>query len=230
EETIDVDVKEPVSTIAIHAVQLHVASASAGGMTATEGASPGEEMIALVLPKPLAIGPASIRIAFDGKLTRQLRGLYLGRWKERKYALSQFEATDARRAFPCFDEPAMKATFDITLIVDNGDTAISNGAIASDTPAGTGKHAIRFRTTLKMSTYLVAMLVGDFQCVSGDVDDIPIRVCSVPGMQDLSKFALSAAEAAISFYDKYYGIKYPFGKLDLIAIPDFEAGAMENAG
>jgi aminopeptidase N/puromycin-sensitive aminopeptidase len=124
----------------------------------------------------------------------------------------------------------MKATFDVTLVVDNTDTAISNGAIASDTPAGPGKHAIHFRTTPKMSTYLVAFLVGDFQCVSGGVDDIPIRVCSVPGMQDLGKFAVSAAEASIAFYDKYYGIKYPFGKLDLIGIPDFEAGAMENAG
>src|SRR5207248_8864745 len=124
---------------------------------------------------------------------------------------------------------AMKSTFDITLVVDNGDTAISNGAIASDTPAGAGKHAVRFRTTQKMSTYLVAMLVGDFQCVSGGVDDVPIRVCSVPGMQDLGKFAVSSAEASISFYDKYYGIHYAFGTLDFIVIPDFESGAMENA-
>jgi len=187
------------------------------------------EMASLKFGQTIPPGKASLRIAFDGVLQSQLRGLYLSKTPKRKYAVTQFEPTDARRAFPSFDEPAMKSTFDITLVVDDGDTAISNGAIAADTPAGAGKHAIRFRTTQRMSTYLVAMLVGDFQCVSGGVDDIPIRVCSVPGMQDLGKFAVSAAEASISFYDKYYGIKYPFGKLDLIAIPDFEAGAMENA-
>jgi aminopeptidase N len=230
EETIDVDVKEPVSTIAIHAVQLHIASASVRGMKATEGASPGEEMIALVLPLPLAPGPASIHIAFDGKLTRQLRGLYLGRWKERKYALSQFEATDARRAFPCFDEPAMKATFDITLIAHGSETAISNGAIVSETKLSGGRRAIRFATTQRMSTYLVAMLVGEFRCIAGGVDGIPINVCAPPGKEELGRYGLRAAEASVGFYDQYYGIKYPFGKLDLIAVPDFEAGAMENAG
>ena len=136
----------------------------------------------------------------------------------------------ARHAFPSFDEPAMKATFDITLTVDSGDTAISNGAIVSDTPAGAGKHAIKFATSKKMSTYLVAMLVGDFQCISGSADDVPIRVCTTPGLQKLGHFALDAAEASIRFFDGYYGIQYPFVKLDLIGIPDFAAGAMENAG
>src|SRR5918912_540381 len=98
EETIDVEVKEPVTSIVLHAVQLHISNATIAGMTATPGAGPDEEMIALALPKPLPAGPASLRIAFDGKLVRQLRGLYLGRTKDHKYALSQFEATDARRA------------------------------------------------------------------------------------------------------------------------------------
>jgi len=234
QETIDVDIKEPIDTITLHSadLELHDVVVASGSklLNPTITYDAPNEMASLKFTQTVPPGKASIRISFNGTLSAQLRGLYLSKTPARKYAVTQFEATDARRAFPCFDEPAMKATFDITLVVDNGDTAISNGAIASDTPAGTGKHAIRFRTTLKMSTYLVAMLVGDFQCVSGGVDDIPIRVCSVPGMQDLSKFALSAAEAAISFYDKYYAIKYPFGKLDLIGIPDFEAGAMENAG
>ncbi|HEX9458448.1 MAG TPA: M1 family metallopeptidase, partial [Thermoanaerobaculia bacterium] len=234
QETIDVDVKEPIDTITFHSVDLdlHDVVVASGSklLNPTVTFDAPNEMASLKFSQTVPPGKASIRISFNGSLGAQLRGLYLSKTPARKYAVTQFESIDARRAFPCFDEPAMKATFDITLVVDDGDTAISNGAIASDTPAGPGKHAIRFRTTLKMSTYLVAMLVGDFQCVSGGVDDIPIRVCSVPGMQNLSKFALSAAEAAVSFYDKYYAIKYPFGKLDLIGIPDFEAGAMENAG
>jgi aminopeptidase N len=235
QETIDVDIKEPIDTITLHSADLELHDVIVGSGSKLLNPSTitfdvPNEMASLKFSQTVPPGKASIRISFNGSLGAQLRGLYLSKTPARKYAVTQFEATDARRAFPCFDEPAMKATFDITLIVDNGDTAISNGSIASDTPAGTGKHAIHFRNTLKMSTYLVAMLVGDFQCVNGGVDDIPIRVCSVPGMKDLSKFALSAAEAAVSFYDKYYAIKYPFGKLDLIGIPDFEAGAMENAG
>ncbi|MEA2345501.1 MAG: puromycin-sensitive aminopeptidase, partial [Thermoanaerobaculia bacterium] len=234
QETIDVTLKEPVDTITLHSadIVMHDVVLASGSkmMNPTITYDVTNEMASLKFGQTIPPGKASLRIAFDGILQSQLRGLYLSKTAKRKYAVTQFEPTDARRAFPSFDEPAMKATFDITLVVDNGDTAISNGAIASDTPAAAGKHAIRFRTTQKMSTYLVAMLVGDFQCVSGGVDDIPIRVCSVPGMQDLGKFAVSAAEASISFYDKYYGIKYPFGKLDMIAIPDFEAGAMENAG
>ena len=234
QETIDVDIKEPIDTITFHSVDLdlHDVVVASGSklLNPTVTLDAPNEMASLKFSQTVPPGKASIRISFNGSLGAQLRGLYLSKMPARKYAVTQFESIDARRAFPCFDEPAMKATFDITLVVDNGDTAISNGAIASDTPAGPGKHAIRFRNTLKMSTYLVAMLVGDFQCVTGGVDDIPIRVCSVPGMQNLSKFALSAAEAAVSFYDKYYAIKYPFGKLDLIGIPDFEAGAMENAG
>jgi aminopeptidase N/puromycin-sensitive aminopeptidase len=234
QETIDVTLKEPVDTITLHSADLvmHDVVLASGSkmMNPTITYDVPNEMASFKFAQTIPPGKASLRIAFDGVLAKQLRGLYLSKTPKRKYAVTQFEPTDARRAFPSFDEPAMKSTFDITLVVDDGDTAISNGAIASDTPAGAGKHAIRFRTTQKLSTYLVALLVGDFQCVSGGVDDIPIRVCSVPGMQDLGKFAVSAAEASISFYDKYYGIKYPFGKLDLIAIPDFEAGAMENAG
>jgi aminopeptidase N/puromycin-sensitive aminopeptidase len=233
-ETIDIDIKEPVDTITLHSVglELHDVVVGSGSklLTPTITFDETNETASLKFAQTVPPGRASMRIGFNGTLGDQLRGLYLSKTPKRRYAVTQFESTDARRAFPSFDEPAMKASFDITLVVDNGDTAISNGAIASDTPAGEGKHAVHFRTTPKISTYLVAFLVGDFQCVSGGVDDIPIRVCSVPGMQDLGKFAVSAAEASIAFYDKYYGIKYPFGKLDLIGIPDFEAGAMENAG
>ena len=141
------------------------------------------------------------------------------------------EPTDARRAFPCFDEPAYKATFDITLNVDNGDTAISNGAQISDTPGPEpGRHTVKFERTRKMSTYLVALLVGDFACREGSADGIPLRVCSTPDKKALTGFALEAAEHQLAFYNRYYGIIYPFGKLDIVGVPDFAAGAMENTG
>jgi aminopeptidase N len=198
-------------------------------LPATVTTDAANETITLKVAETIAPGRIAIHIGFDGKLLPQLRGLYLSKTAKRKYAVTQFEATSARRAFPCFDEPAMKATYDITLVIDRGDTAISNGEIVSDTPSSSGKHAIKFATTKKMSTYLVAMLVGDFECIKGGTAATPIRVCATPGLQSLGQFALRTAEASIDYFNKYYGIDYPFGKLDLIGIPDFAAGAMENA-
>ncbi|MDQ6801073.1 MAG: M1 family metallopeptidase [Acidobacteriota bacterium] len=234
EETIDVDVKEPVSSITMHAIgfTFHDVSVTTAGATtpANVGENAANEMITLTLPQPISAGPATIHIAFNGAINKQLRGLYLSRTPARTYAVTQFEATDARRAFPSFDEPAMKATFDIGLIVDKNDTAISNSPIRSDSPEGDTKHRIQFATTPKISTYLVAMLIGDFQCIEGGVDGTPIRVCTTPGRQQNGQFALEMAQQAVHFYNNYYDIRYPFQKLDLIGLPDFEAGAMENAG
>src|SRR4029077_15602364 len=126
-------------------------------------------------------GAVKIHIQFNGILNDKLRGFYLSETPRRRYAVTQFEATDARRAFPSFDEPAYKSVFRITLVIDKSDTAISNGRIASDTPGpGTAKHTVEFSRSPKMSTYLVAMIVGDFRCISGGADGIPIRVCAVP--------------------------------------------------
>ena len=234
EETIDVDIREPLDSITLHAVDLtleEVTVESRGTkLTPTTNYDAASEMVTMKLPETLQPGSAVIRIVFSGHLNQQLSGLYLSRTARRKYAVTQFEARSARKAFPCFDEPAMKATYDITLVVDRNDTAISNGAIIADTPMGEAKHALRFATTRKMSTYLVAMLIGDFQCIEGSADGVPIRVCTTPGLQQLGHFALDAAKASVTFFDRYYGINYPFGKLDLIGIPDFAAGAMENAG
>jgi len=228
-ETIDVDVNTPTDTIKLHSVGLTLHDVRVGDQDATVTYDVPNEMATLKLAAPVAAGPAKISAMFDGKLAQGLRGLYLSRTAKRKYAVSQFEATSARRAFPCFDEPAMKATFDLRLIIDKGDTAISNGPIISDQPAGEGKHALTFERTKKLPTYLVAMLVGDFECITGGANGVPIRVCSTPGLQHLGTFALAAGEQSIKFFEQYYGIKYPFRKLDMIGIPDFGAGAMENA-
>ena len=232
DETIDVDVRTASNAITLNATEIDfdrvIVRSGGRTQTATVTLDQQSETATLRVNHDVS-GPASIHIAFRGKLNDQLRGFYLSRTASRRYAVTQFEATDARRAFPCFDEPARKATFDISVVVDQGDTAISNGSIAEDRPGPRpNKHTIRFARTPKMSTYLVALLVGDFQCNEGGVDGIPIRVCATPDKVKLTAFALRAAEKQLAFYNDYYGIRYPYGKLDIIGLPDFEAGAMEN--
>ena len=199
--------------------------------TATITLDEAKEQAAFTFAEELPAGKVTLAIEYTGILNDQLRGFYLSKTRIRNYAVTQFEATDARRAFPSFDEPALKATYDITLVVDSADTAISNTNIISD-KAGpvAGKHTIHFATTPKMSTYLVAFLVGDFKCTEGKSDGVPIRACSTPDKVELTKFALESAKYVLHYYDTYFGIKYPMPKLDMVALPDFEAGAMENFG
>ncbi|MGA2001338.1 MAG: M1 family metallopeptidase, partial [Terriglobales bacterium] len=235
EETIEVRVLKPASNIVLNAAEIKFGDVTVTSGSATQTAKviadEKSEMATLALADAAPAGPATIHIKFSGTLNAQLRGFYLSNTKRRNYAVTQFEATDARRAFPSFDEPAMKATFDLSVVVDKDDTAISNSKIVADMPGpGEGKHTLKFATSPKMSTYLVALEVGDFQCLEGGADGVPIRVCATPDKKELGKFALESAEHILKFYNQYYGIKYPFQKLDLVALPDFGAGAMENTG
>ena len=234
-EAIQVEVKNPTAAVTLNAAEIQFGdvTVTAGGRAQTARVTLDEqnETATLTVPRALPKGAASIQITYTGILNDKLRGFYLSKANGRRYAVSQMEATDARRAFPSFDEPAHKATFDISLLIDNGDTAISNGAQVSDTPGPEpGKHTVKFAPTPKMSTYLVALLVGDFVCRDGGADGVTIRVCSTPDKLPLTAFALEAAQQEVKFYNEYTGIKYPFGKLDIIGVPDFAAGAMENAG
>lgn len=231
EETIDLTLDAPSRTITLNAAEIKFISVKSGLETATVSLDPAREQATFTFPEALPAGKATLNISYTGILNDKLRGFYLSKTDRRNYAVTQFEPTDARRAYPSFDEPALKATYDITLIVDKGDTAISNTEIVSDTPGPVrGKHAIRFATTPRMSTYLVAFLVGDFKCTSGKSDGVPIRACATPDKVALTRFAVESAEYVLHYYNNYFGIKYPMPKLDMVALPDFEAGAMENFG
>src|SRR3954453_7352255 len=170
DETLEVEVNKTATEFILNSAELEFQEATITQENKVQPAkwnfAADKEQVTLTVADALEPGPATIHIKYTGVLNDKLRGFYLARTKERNYATTQFESTDARRAFPSLDEPAYKATFDITLIANKGDTAISNSAIASDTPGpGEGKHTIKFATTPKMSTYLVAMTVGDFECV-----------------------------------------------------------------
>jgi aminopeptidase N len=235
DETITVQVLKPTSEITLNAadIEFHDVSITSSGTTRNAKVTPekDKEMAVLSVTKPLAAGPATIHITYSGILNNEMRGFYLGKDDQgRKYAATQFEATDARRAFPSFDEPDYKATFDIATTVDKGMVAISNEKVLSDTPASGDKHIVRFATTPKMSSYLAALVVGDFEYVEGEADGIPIRVYATPGKKEMGRFALETAIQAMKYYNHYFAIKYPYSKLDLVGIPDFSAGAMENTG
>jgi aminopeptidase N len=231
---IDVRLRQPATRITLHALELTIKSATiaAGGQsqTATVALDAEAQTATLTVPRQLPAGPARIEIAYDAPLNDKLRGLYLSKGANRSYAVTQLESTDARRAFPCFDEPAFKATFTVTVVADRGDVAISNGRMLSDTPGPAAKHTMTFSTTAKMSSYLVAIAVGDFQCLEGGADGVPIRICATPDKKELGHLALESAQQNLTFLNRYHTIKYPFGKLDVVAVPDFAAGAMENTG
>ena len=235
-ETIELTLDHPSRAITLNAAEIKFASvkaaaAGSSAQTAEVALAPEQEQATFAFPQTLPAGKVTLSIEYTGILNDQLRGFYVSKTKTRNYAVTQFEPTDARRAYPGFDEPALKATYDISLIVDKTDTAISNTNIVSDTPGPiAGKHTIKFATTPKMSTYLVAFLVGDFKCTEGKSDGVPIRACATPDKVELTKLAVESAKYVLHYYNDYFGIKYPMPKLDMVALPDFEAGAMENFG
>jgi puromycin-sensitive aminopeptidase len=241
EEVVTVTVREPVIEIVLNAAELEIASVAAEGpggavIPGTATLAPDTEQARLAFPETLDPGEWRLRLAFSGTLNDRLRGFYRSTYRDaagatRPLAATQFEAVDARRAFPCWDEPARKAVFAVTLVVPEGVAAVSNTRVVEERPAGPGKRAVRFADTIRMSTYLVAFLVGDFEATEAvAVGATPLRVWCVPGKRHLARFALDAGAFCLRFFEQYYGIPYPGDKLDLLAIPDFAAGAMENLG
>ena len=197
---------------------------------------PETERVSFTLASELPLGAADLIIDFSGELNDKLRGFYRSTFtdsegKEQIIATTQFEATDARRAFPCWDEPEHKATFAISLIVDETLTALSNAQEISRSAHSPGKVRVQFAETMVMSTYLVAFVVGPLDVTDVRmVDGIPLRVAAPRGKTHLTDWALDCGEFGLRYFADYYGIPYPGDKLDLVAVPDFAFGAMENLG
>ncbi len=241
DETIEVEVRERVGAIVLNAAELEIDEAwleSAGGArTQVSGVTLDEatERATLALASPAAPGAYTLHVSFRGVLNDRLRGFYRSTFtdssgQQHTIATTQFESTDARRAFPCFDEPDFKAVFGVTLVVPEGSFAVSNGPVAEESVAG-GKRTVRFADTMVMSTYLVAFIVGPFEATEPvDVNGTALRIVHPIGQAHLTDFALESGAFSLRFFEEYYGIPYPAEKLDLVAVPDFAFGAMENLG
>ncbi|KAF3934015.1 Laeverin [Dactylella cylindrospora] len=178
---------------------------------------------------------ATLEIKYTGILNDNMAGFYRSSYKAEdgttKYlATTQMEPTDCRKAFPSFDEPALKATFDITLVAEKNLTCLSNMNEIESKDLGNGKKAVTFATSPPMSTYLVAFIVGDLRYIETNEFRIPVRVYATPGTEHLGKFSLDLAAKTLKFYEDTFESPYPLPKMDMVAIPDFSAGAMENWG
>ncbi len=240
EETIYLSLLKSSKSITLHSIEIEIDSAEfihgnkdvwAGKITYDTK----KETATFTFPKTIQKGKGKLKLIFRGILNNKMRGFYRSAYqhdgKLKHLATTQFESTDARRAFPCFDEPAQKAIFDITLFIPSFATAISNTIETSVTEHKSGYKIVKFAPTPKMSTYLLAFIVGDFEYTQKKTKDKTlVRVFTTPGKKDQAKFALDVTTKCLEFYNKYFGIDYPLPVLDLIAIPDFAAGAMENWG
>jgi puromycin-sensitive aminopeptidase len=242
-ESVVLEIKEECRSITLNALDLQVDSATIHPVTAKDKASlTGKcsldkdlERLTINFEKPLAPGKYELILEFKGEINDKLRGFYRSAQTapdgtKKWIALTQFEATDARRAFPCFDEPSFKAVFRLTLSVSTEYMAISNTPVASE-KIEDGLKTVCFEETMKMSTYIVAFVVGEFEKSKAVmVDGIPMQIYAPLGKLALTDFALEIGASALSFFNHYYGIPYPGKKMDMIAVPDFAFGAMENLG
>jgi len=254
-QEIEVQVEKPTKEIRLNCADISIKEAkfkchtnvTGDGVKQDDGVAAAEikyevdeEVAILAWDSPLPLGKALISMSFSGELNDKMKGFYRSNYKtpdgeERVLACTQFEATDARRAFPCWDEPAAKATFDVTLVVPKDRIALSNMPVKAeeDHPkddCGCWK-TVSYERTPIMSTYLLAFIVGEFDCVEGQSKDgVLVRVYTPLGKKEQGEFALDVAVKTLPFYKDYFNIAYPLPKIDLIAIPDFAAGAMENWG
>jgi puromycin-sensitive aminopeptidase len=242
---IDVTIERPIHEIVLNAAELEIdfAELNAANPDAGYALTPervdldaDEERATLVFAEELQPGPATLHLGFRGVLNDMLHGFYRSTFTddagvEHVIATTQMESTDARRAFPCWDEPEYKATFEVTLVVDGGLGAWSNGPVVEATEEPDGRRRIRFAPTMVMSTYLVAFIVGPLEATDPvDVGGVPLRIVHPIGKGHLTAYALDVGAHALRFFTDYFGIPYPAEKLDLVAVPDFAFGAMENLG
>lgn len=255
--SVDVLVRRPgVNTVTCHAVDLKIEASSvrfeAGGRTfpaASVSFDAKLETVTFTFDGALPEGAGCLIVSsYIGELNDKMKGFYRSKYqvdgKQKYMAVTQFEATDARRCLPCWDEPAVKAEFECTIRAPSGQTVVSNMPLKKGFPSDSKGGSLTewsFERTPRMSTYLLAFVVGEFEFIEAKsramrfeegkaCGDVRIRVYAPKGRTDQATFALDVAVKCLNYYTEFFEIGYPLPKLDLIAIPDFSAGAMENWG
>jgi len=237
-ETVKLNVRSPVNQLVLNALELEITEASLDGKALPKSAIKTDrekELLTLALPSELARGDHTLALSFSGKINQQGQGLFYMHYHEqgsgtKKIMLgTQFEATDARRFFPCWDEPVFRARFQLTAVVPENWLAVSNMPVESEKKIAGGKE-VRFAPTPPMSSYLNVFAAGDLDLIESRSGPTQIRVIATKGKAKLGRYALEATAQILQYYNDYFGVAYPLPKLDQIALPGGFGGAMENWG
>jgi len=237
-EVVDIKVLESTDRVVLNALDLIVQSASLedeAGQVAAITSQPKAQTVTLAFPHALAVGPHKLRIAFTGRINSFGRGLFSVDYPtahgRKRMIATELEPADARRVFPCWDEPAFKASFEPSVTVPRNFLALSNMPIAHEEPvAGGTSKRVSFGATPRMSSYLFVLVAGELERLTGDANGVTVGVVTVAGKREQGRYALASAIGLLRYYNDYFGIKYPLPKLDLIAVPGGVGGAMENWG
>jgi aminopeptidase N len=244
-ETVQLEARAPVHQLVLNALEIEIASASIDNKEIPKGSikiDNKSELLTITLGSELPAGSHTLALSFSGKINEQGRGLFYMRYQEevsgaRKIALgTQFEATDARRFFPCWDEPSFRARFQLTAVVPENWLAVSNMPVESETILdnpeiiGAGGKEVRFAATPPMSSYLNVFVAGELDLIETQSAGTQIRVIATKGKAEWGRYALESTAQILQYYNDYFGVPYPLPKLDQIAIPGGFGGAMENWG
>ena len=234
-ERINVIVRKPTSTIVLNELQTTFGKVTLDSAPAKVSTNEKKQQATFSFARPIKPGAHVLDIAYTATVQTSAQGLFKQGYSDMQgkptymYG-TQLEATDGRRLFPSWDEPAFKARFKVSFVVPKDWTAVSNTPVVATTPVGSDSKRVSFDTTPKMSTYLVVLCAGDFQKISASADGIALSVYATRGKAEEAQYALSVMKDLMPYYDTYYGIKFPIKKLDTIAIPGGFLGAMENWG
>ena len=237
-ETVQLKAEKPFTKLVLNALEMEIAAAAVDGQALPKTSialDAAEQTLTLVLPNELAAGEHQLELKFSGKINAQGQGLFYAPYQEygtnaKKIMLgTQFEPTDARRMFPCWDEPSFRAKFQLTAVVPENFVAVSNMPVAGEEKLE-GKKEVRFETSPSMSSYLVVLCAGELDLVEAEQDGVKLRVVTTKGKAEMGRYALESEAKILHYFNDYFGVPYPLPKLDLIAVPGGFGGAMENWG
>lgn len=241
-EVVEIEVLKPMKVIVLNAAEMEVTKATlddenAGGkheIPLKPRLNLGKETVALKSSREIRPGKYRLKLEFKGQMGEQAQGLFYAKYAApsgKKVMLgTQMEPTDARRMFPCWDEPVYRATYELTVVVPENQKAISNMPVERETKLDGGLKEVKFAATPPMPSYLVAFVAGELEELQDQADGVQLRVITTEGKKEQGRYALEAAKELLVYYNQYFGIKYPLPKLDLIAVPGGFSGAMENWG
>jgi aminopeptidase N len=235
-ETVDIEVREPLVRVVLNAIGIAIdmASVDEGGQRAEVSFDAGAETATLSFANALSPGPHKLHLDFTAKINAFGRGLFYVDYPTdagvKRMISSQLEPADARRIFPCWDEPAFKASFALTVTVPQDFLAVSNMPVVTEEPATADQKRVAFAPTPKMSSYLFVLSAGELERITADAGGVTVGVVATRGKAEKGRFALENAVNLLGYYNEYFGEKYPLPKLDLIAVPGGFGGAMENWG